>query len=824
MSGVLDRLGRFTTENRAAVIAVYALVSILLAWRSTTIHLDTALTDLLPRGTASADDLRDLIDSDETLDRLFISLWREPAGEDPDEDVAALSSAAEKIAGSLDASGLVRGVRYGVSEEEVAAMVRSGITHLPVLLDPSRAPEAALKLDKRRVREAVAAIRERATMPGFAGLVENLASRDPLGLLSLLRPPRGAPGGVRPDPETGLFLSEDGRRLLIVVEAARPPTEVTFSRRLVDAADAAVLSARGEGPEGRRLRSDLAGGHIFALEDEKRVRHDASVTSLLSIAGVALVYVFVVRRPALWLAILVPLVMSTVWTLGLASIYPGRLNMITVAFAAILLGIGDDAMLHMYLREREERRRGARAPRSAAIAFAATGTAVIVATLTTAAAFFALSFVRFRGLAELGVIAAMGMINLLAGVLLFFPAALALLAAREERAPKPSLRLPVAALLAIHDWSAARRRAVLAGAAALTLLMLAAASGVRVTTDLKSIRGADPAETALRRVLAPFGNAAAAETMVVIHDGRSLAADIERGLAAAEALLPLCDEMTASGRITGCDSPALTTPAESIQRARFEADSVLPWAGAVETLVAEARAQGIKETFFAPFLDAARRYGEFGAVRIPADPSSFGALGVPRTTIFFPRASDAPAIAVEIRGRLAGFPTRIASIGLVSADLSRIISEDFGRAAWLVAAAIAILAFAAFRSVKLFLLTVTPVVIGCVFMLGAIRLAGVELTLMSLMGLPIVFGLGVDYGVYFVDRWSREKESPRDVLAGVGPSMLVTGLTTLAGFASLLAADLAGLRSLGAAVLLGTGFTLAAAILILPLMLPAKGR
>src|SRR5262249_28317535 len=143
-------------------------------------------------------------------------------------------------------------------------------------------------------------------------------------------------------------------------------------------------------------------------------------------------------------------------------------------------------------------------------------------TLTTTVAFLSLSLVRFRGLAELGVIGAMGMAALLAGVLLFFPAALAWLSSRESRDPEASIRLPLGALPSLPRRAAARRGAVLIGAAVLTGAMLFAASGVHVSTDLRSIRGEDPAAEAVARLLAPFGEGASSETMVVIHGDRPL--------------------------------------------------------------------------------------------------------------------------------------------------------------------------------------------------------------------------------------------------------------------------------------------------------------
>lgn len=828
MSRWFENLGSLAARRRWILIVAYAAISLALLWKSSSIRLETSLTDLLPRGTPSADDFQDLIAAEESVDRLFVSVRVEPEGVDPENDLNAMREAADSLAGSLLTSGLAKSVRFGVDEEEAATLLRLGIEHLPVLVDPARIEEIRERFTPSRIHDAVAMVREHASMPGFTGIVEEAAALDPLGLLPLLRLSGSGAAGMKPDPETGLFLSKDGRQLLVVIEAARPPTEVAFSRKLLDEVHAAEDRIHAERPEGSSLRFDHAGGHLFALEDERRVRHDAATTSALSIAGVGIVYLFVVRRAALWLAILVPLVTSTVWTLGFASIFPGRLNMVTVAFAAILLGIGDDAMLHLYLREREERRRGTRAPASAAAALKAAGPAVVVATLTTAASFFALSFVHFRGLAELGIVAGMGMLSLLAGVLLFFPAALAILAEREQASPRPSLRLPSGLLLRIHDASTGRRFAILGVLAVVTAGMIAAASRVKIATDLGSIRGEDPASKAMERVLAPFGPAYSAETLVVIHGGRAGSSGpvppdrVQSGLEAAERLAAACRDWTTRGRVITCDSPASLRPPEGTQRRRFETSSRLPWRDALHTLEVEAQAAGMEERFFSPFLQAARRYDDYEAVRIPADEGAFGSLGVPRTTVHIARADQAAAIAGEIRRTLASFPTRIASVALVSGDLSRIIADDFRRAVWLVAAAIAILALAAFRSARLFLLIILPVLLGCVFMLGTLGLAGVELNLMTMMGLPIVFGLGVDYGVYLVDRWSRENETPREALAGVGPSMLVTGLTTLAGFAALLSAELAGLRSIGLAVTLGASYTLAAALFVLPLVLPRR--
>jgi len=827
LSGVFERLGRFAARHRIAVIAAYLAVSLLLLWRGTSIRLETSLAELLPRGTPSADDLRALLEAGGSVDRLLISIWREPGDPDPAEEPLVLAELAEELAGSLRASGLIKSVRYGIDEKELESAARFAMAHLPVLVPGARAADLAARLEQPGIRASLERLRERLSTPGLGVSVKRIAAADPLGLAELAGQGLGPTlAGIRLDPESGLFLSEDGRRLLMVIEAARPPTEIAFSRRLLAAVEEAETKLRASGGEAAAMKFDHAGGHLFALEDERRIRRDATATTLFSLVAIAAIYLFVIRRPVLWLAILVPLSMTTVWTLGLAAIYPGRLNMITVAFAAILLGIGDDAMIHMYLREREERAKGVPAPESAVAAMRATGMAVTVATLTSAAAFLSLSFVRFRGLAELGVIGAMGMLTLLAGVLVFFPAALALLARKEED-PRgtASLRLPLHAFMAAQRFTLPRRRPILAGVGLATAVMIAAASGIEVSADLRSIRGEDPAAEALARVLAPYGSGAAAETMVVMHDGdrEGSAVQREEALASSEALAHFCGEAAASGLISGCEREELLPPSEALQRERFERLGPLPWNEAAVALEREALNLGMEPGYFSEFIRDLSRYGRFDEVRIAPGPDTSLSQGAPRTRVVFADPGDAREIAAAIRARFRGRPIRIASVALVSEDLGGILQRDYRRAALLVLGAIALLSLAAFRRAKLFLATMAPVLLGGIWLLGTARLAGIELNLMSLMGIPIVFGLGVDYGVYVVDRWASEGGRLEAAMAGVGPALLVTGLTTLAGFAALLTAQLAGLRSLGFVVVVGTGFTLAAALFVLPLLLESGG-
>ena len=165
--------------------------------------------------------------------------------------------------------------------------------------------------------------------------------------------------------------------------------------------------------------------------------------------------------------------------------------------------------------------------------------------------------------------------------------------------------------------------------------------------------------------------------------------------------------------------------------------------------------------------------------------------------------------------------TRAASVALVVADLAEVIAADFRRASLIALAAVALTALIAFRGSQRLFLVAVPVINGSLLMLGGLAVIGVPINLMNLVATPLVFGLGINFGVYIVNRHDEEGGADVErVLRRTGGPILLTGLTTLAGFGSLLAADFAGLASMGWVAVLGIGGCLASALLVLPLLLP----
>jgi len=815
--GFYSRLYAFVRRRRWWILIAYAAITAALAWSASRIRLQAEITDLLPVGTRSADDLRFYLERFGTADTLFVTVSGPPGA-----DVDALEQAAARLARRLEETGLFRAIRYGFSEDEAIALARRAMAHLPVLIPDDRAAALRAKVTPEAIEASLATLKRDAAGMLMIGPRETLAAEDPLGLASLLPSPGG--GGALPvavDPGTGLFLSPDGRTLLLLTTPLAPPQDIDFSKKLLSQVE---RIERELAPELDGLTLDHAGGYLFAVQDEARIRHDITATATLSMAAITILFALVLRRLGLLLILMVPLTLSTLWTLGVAAVYPGHLNVVTVAFAAILLGMGDDSLTHLYLRFREEIVSGADRDTSLGRALGSTGPSILVATLTSGLAFSALTFVDFRGLSELGIIAAIGMLNLLVSALLLFPALLSLGPRRPAKPLRP-LVLPMGLFIRFHRWGRPRRRLVMLA----TFVVLAAAAlactRLQFTSDLKALRGADPAADRLERLLAPFGGAP--DPIQVVFEANSPGAALEK----AEKLEPLCDALREERLITGCSSVATWLPSPSAQRERFERLSTVSWRSVSRDLRATAERLDLNVSFFAPFLENLDHYGSWDAVRIEPDdagettPTAGGLSGNDVATAVFPVAGVAPARVLErarkLRPGLFGPDTHAASVGLVTGDLTRVIERDFQRASLLAFGAVALLALAAFRTIARTLLVGLPVMAGCLLMLGGLALLGVPINLMNLVATPLVFGLGIDFGVYIVNR--HEEEARADVarvLNHTGGAILLTGLTTVAGFGSLLAAEFAGLRSMGWVAVLGIGGCLLSSLLILPLLLP----
>ena len=149
-----------------------------------------------------------------------------------------------------------------------------------------------------------------------------------------------------------------------------------------------------------------------------------------------------------------------------------------------------------------------------------------------------------------------------------------------------------------------------------------------------------------------------------------------------------------------------------------------------------------------------------------------------------------------------------------------IISADGRLAAALTLVVVFALLLVDFRSLRLALMAMTPLVFGAVWMLGVMRLGGLQLTLLNIIGVPLILGIGVDDGVHLLHRYRIEGSgSIATVFRSTGKAVLLTSLTTMLAFGSLVFATYRGLGSMGIALFIGVGTCFLTSVLVLPCLI-----
>jgi hypothetical protein len=153
---------------------------------------------------------------------------------------------------------------------------------------------------------------------------------------------------------------------------------------------------------------------------------------------------------------------------------------------------------------------------------------------------------------------------------------------------------------------------------------------------------------------------------------------------------------------------------------------------------------------------------------------------------------------------LEGVSDRATGMPPVFKALVEIIGRDGRNAVLLTLLIVFVLLILDFRSPRLALMAMIPLAFGIFWMVGLMHIVGMQLTVMNVMGLPLIVGIGIDDGVHIVHRWKHEgKGRIGIVFASTGKAILLTSLTTMLAFGSLIFSIWRGFGHLGGALFLG---------------------
>ena len=660
----------------------------------------------------------------------------------------------------------------------------------------------------------------------------------------------------------GKDATTDDRRQTIVTVPRLDRGSLAAGEDALDYLRATVRELGLDERAGVRVR--LTGGAALAHDELRSASLSAQFASIGSLLMVAAVMAFGLR--SLWLVavVLTALVLGLVFTAGFAALAIGRLNLISVAFAVMYIGLGADYAIYLCLRYRElaadlgdHREALARAARHV-------GGSLGLCTIATSIGFFAFVPTSYSGVAELGLISGCGMFISLFVTLAILPALIALRPrVRPPREARHRLSGMTSGLLSLP---LRRARPVVIGAALVAVGAVAvlprahfdhnplnlqdpAAESVQTYLDLLATNGRSPwAIVALaagadeaRALKGKLQGLATVDKVVTLENlipedqpaklaliedlALTLGPDITApadaastgdGSADVQTLRALQSELGADpvGPVVAAMRAELgklldrLDNADTAARAGILADlndrliSTLP--GRLQTLAASLEPGPVGLDNLPPVLRE-RWLADSGAWRIEIQPGA--------------NMNDARAMrqfVTEVRGLL---PTATGS-PVVYLEASDAVVNAFRQAFAYALVAIVALLLIALDHKRDVILVLTPLLLAALLTAAAMVLAGVPFNFANIIALPLLLGMGVDNGIHMVHRF---RTAPPDdgLLLGTSTAMAVglSALTNVSGFGNLAASAHRGMASMGVMLTIGILITLACTMIVLPSLL-----
>lgn len=619
------------------------------------------------------------------------------------------------------------------------------------------------------------------------------------------------------------------------------------------------------GAEMRRLAADLGidAGHGLrlrltgpvALDDEQfaTLRAGALESTILSIIAVCAILFAALRSVRLVGVILATLIAGLILTAAFAAVVFGSLNLISVAFGVLFIGLAVDFGIQFGVRYRDQRHRLDTLPAALNGTARSIGPALLLAAGATAIGFLSFVPTPYTGIRELGWIAGVGMLIAITLNLILLPSALAVIRPRGE--PEPigfRWAAPLDRLLL------ERRRWVIGGAAVLALLGILALPLVRFDFDPLNLKDPHSESVATVRDLMqdPMSTPYTAEVLTSsLANAQHLAARLEKlpevkhAITAASFVPDEQDKKLAIiGDLSLLLGPTLMPPVTLPPPSDALVIGAMDKARAALRPIAARQGNDSPAARLARGLDAAVARGpsvvpalnrsllaglqaqlaslaglmqaqKVDLASLPAElrDSWLNPQGQARVEVFPKGDARDPAILARFVEAIRTVAPNATGSPVTIQEAGNLISSSFVQAGIIAVVAITLLLMVVLRRLRDVALVIAPLLLAAILTLATTVAIGMPLNYANIIALPLLLGIGVAFDIYFVMNWRAGQD--RHLQSSTARAVVFSALTTMSAFGSLVVSQDPGTAEMGELLVISLACTLFCTLVVLPALL-----
>ncbi len=632
------------------------------------------------------------------------------------------------------------------------------------------------------------------------------------------------------------------------------------------------------------VNAGLTGEPVLEHDEMAQSQSDTMVASIVSFILCAIIFIYGYNETGRPIKASICLLVGLAYTFAFATLTVGHLNILTITFLPMLIGLAIDYGVHLITRYEEELRHGKTEAEALTKAMMFTGQGIFTGALTTAGAFAAMWFTDFKGIKEMGIICGGGLMICLVPMLTLLPVLLLRgkqniidhdIHEDDRRARIESfwLERPVWVALVIAIISTAAVFGTRKVFFDYNLLNMQSAGLPAVVYEQKLIDSAEKSVLFGAIVADNLDEAVRLEKQIraltnVVSDVESIAGFLYQDQNAKLALISNIKSTVAALKFNAPDM----RPADVYSLSR----TLYSFSGYLGATLEEVRRSdpelarqlvSLQKTVLN--LRRAMLDGDTGGLEEHA-----GKIGAYQQALFddlrrtfqtLQQQDDRAPLRIEdlppaLRDRFVGvngkfllqvYPKKdvwqhenqrefvetlrreldpkdgnrpiITGTPVQLLEYTTKLKDSYITAAWYSLAAIAVMVFFHFRSLAAVVLSLIPVGLGTLWLVGLMGWRGVPFNPANIMTLPLVIGIGVTNGIHILNRYAEER-TPGILARSTGKAVLVSGLTAIAGFGSLMLAKHRGINSLGFIMAIGIAMCMIAALTFLPALLNLIGQ
>lgn len=779
-------LYRFFNARRNLLWTVFITSIILLAASASQIELEEDITKFFP-DDERVQELNYVLRHSKLSERLVMMVSMKDSSQSPQPD--SLVAVAEILISKIneDLAPHISRVVSEVDDTKLLSVFSTIQEHLPIFLD-EQDYQVLDSISRSDVVEKVlqSSYRQLISPSGIA--TKKVIVNDPLGFsFIVLKKLQHLQYDENFEIYNNHIITKDKRHLIFFIETAHAANDTKHNAALIEGLNTCLEETQVLHP---KVFASYFGSSAVAVGNALQLRKDTLVT--VAILMVLLITFLVGFFRKVWtpLLIFIPAVFGSLFSLCCIYWIQGSVSILAIAAGSVILGIAINYSLHFlvhlkHTRDVEEVIKDLTYP-------------MTLGSATTVLAFLSLQFTNAAVLRDVGLFAGFSLVGAALCSLIFLPHFIGGSFVTKHRNQSWLEKLSF--------FSLDRNKYLVVAILCLTPVLLYFAQGVEFNSDMRKLNFMKPetqqAETRLESI-----NKTSLGSIYIISTGKNL----EEAYRKLENTIPLLDSLENTKAIDKYSSVSAFLISDSLQQVRIRRWNEFWTREKKENLIKAVRTYGgnlkFSETVFTNFEALlSRKYTLAGREDLaPFRATFFDNYLIEkddRATVVTLANVD-PINKQKVYQQLQNYPVQAFDKLMLTKLFVEYVHADFTFIVTFTSILVFLALLISYGRIELALIAFVPMLITWIWILGIMRLIGIEFNIINVMVSTFIFGLGDDYSIFTMDGLQRQYAIGKKNLPSIRSSIFVSAVTTICGLGVLIFAEHPALRSIAAISIIG---------------------